>query len=127
MSDDIGSNNGNLCIPCLYTTGEIAYIDLTFDAEKNEFRLYKENKLIDSDIVNEEYWHGNNGGKQIFEDDTIPCLLGRAYIGSSTTSGEDYWSYAKITLYSLRLYNRCLSEVELKDNYTKTIAAHTLH
>lgn len=81
-SSQESTNNGNLTIPCSYTNGEIAYIDLTFDAENNEFKFYKENTLIDSDIVNEEYWHGQNGGQQILEDDTIPCYLGRAYIGS---------------------------------------------
>ena len=120
------SNNGNLAIPLTYTNGEIAYIDLTFDAEKNEFKLYKENELIDSDIVNEEYWHGENGGQQILEDDEIPCYLGRAYIGSASTSGDGYWTFGKITIYSLRLYNRALNEEELKNNYDKTIAAHTL-
>lgn len=31
-----------------------------------------------------------------------------------------------MTIYSLRLYNRALSEEELKDNYDKTVAAHIL-
>ena len=114
-------NNGNLQVPCLYELGQTVYFDLTFDAETNEFNLYKNNELVDSDTVNPNYWSGANGGKQIFEDDTISCYLGRGF-----GSNEDIWQYGKLTMYSLRLYNRPLSESELKSNYDKTIAAHSI-
>ena len=116
--------NGNLDIKCVYSLKDIVYFDLTFDAEKNEFKLYKNNKCIDSDIVNEGYWHGENGGKDIMEDDSIPCYIARAAIGDK--NGNIDWRYGKLTLYSLRLYNRPLNESELKSNYDKTIAAHTI-
>ena len=114
-------NNGNLQVPCLYELGQTAYFDLTFDAETNEFKLYKNNELVDSDTVNPNYWSGANGGKQIFEDDTISCYLGRGFGGA-----EGIWKYGKLTMYSLRLYNRPLNESELKSNYDKTIAAHSI-
>ena len=120
-SADTGGDNGILRIPCSYTFGEITYFDLTFDAEKNEFKLYKNNEFIDSDIVDEGYWHGENGGRQIFEDDSIFCYLARGYGGS-----YDEWLYSKLTIYSLRLYNRPLNEEELKSNYDKTIAMHSV-
>ena len=123
-SSDSDINNGMLIIPCSYIFGEIAYFDLTFDAEKNEFKLYKNNEFVDSDIVDEEYWHGENGGKQIFEDDTISCYLGRGYAGG--THGNS-WNYSKFTVYSLRLYNRPLNEEELKSNYDKTTAEHNIN
>ena len=119
-SDD---DNGNLNIRCSYSFGEVAYFDLIFDAEKNEFKLYKNNEFIDSDVVNEGYWHGENGGQQIMEDNTISCYLGRSYRGNESDVG---YKYSKLTLYSLRLYNRPLNENELKNNYDKTIAAHYL-
>ena len=118
-----GNDNGILAIPCSYTLGEIIYFDLTFDAEKNEFKLYKNNEFIDSDIVDERYWHGEDGGRQIFEDDTISCYLGRGYGGSIGGT----WIYAETTIYSLRLYNRPLNEDELKSNYDKTIAEHNIN
>ena len=118
-SIDDGGNNGILSVGCSYTLGNIAYFDLTFDAEKNEFKLYKDNEFIDSDVVDSEYWHGENGGKQIMEDNSIPC-----YIGRSISINE--YVYCKTTIYSLRLYNRPLNESELKNNYDKTIAAHTI-
>ena len=76
------------------------------------------------DIVDEEYWHGEDGGRQIFEDDTISCYLGRGYAGG--THGNS-WNYSKFTVYSLRLYNRPLNEEELKSNYDKTIAEHNIN
>ena len=119
-SDD---DNGNLNIRCSYSFGEVAYFDLIFDAEKNEFKLYKNNEFIDSDVVNEGYWHGENGGQQIMEDESISCNIARSFAGGST---DAKYSYCKLTLYSLRLYNRPLNESELKSNYDKTIAAHSL-
>ena len=118
-------SNGNLIVNCAYTLGEIAYFDLIFDAENNEFKLYKNNEFIDSDVVDEGYWHGENGGRQIFEDDSIFCYLGRAYAGVNETTSD--WKYAKLTIYSLRLYNRPLNEDELKSNYDKTIAEHNIN
>ena len=114
-------NNGLLDINCSYVQGDIWYFDLTFNADTNEFKLYENNKFIDSDIVNESYWHGENGGKQIFEDDNIFCYLGRVYGG---VGGG--WHYSKYTLYALRLYNRPLNESELNNNYTKTLISHKL-
>ena len=122
-SGDDSTNNGILEIPCSYTLGDTAYFDLTFDASTNEFKLYENNELIDSDIVDEEYWNGENGGRKIFEDNTISCYLGRAYAG---TGSGNKWLYCKMIMYSLRLYNRPLNESELTNNYDKTIAAHTI-
>ena len=122
--DDV--NNGILDIPCSYSFGDIAYFDLTFDASTNKFKLYENNELIDSDVVNDEYWHGENGGEQIFEDDAISCYLGRAYVGVGGPN-EANWIYSKSTIYTLRLYNRPLNESELKSNYDKTVAAHTIN
>ena len=119
-------NNGLLVIPLSYDLGDITYFDLTFDANNNEFKLYRNNELVDSDIVNESYWSGENGGKQIFEDSSINCYLGRAYGGVGGPNEND-WIYSKLTIYSLRLYNRPLSESELESNYYKTLAAHTIN
>ena len=123
--DDSIGNNGSLGIPCPYSLGDKAYFDLTFDAEKNEFKLYKDSKLVDSDKVNPDYWHGENGGQQIMEEDSIYCYLGR-YFGNDANDENMGWHFTKITIYSLRLYNRPLNENELKNNYDKTIAAHSL-
>ena len=79
--------------------------------------------FIDSDIVDERYWYGEDGGRQIFEDDTISCYLERGYGGSIGGT----WIYAETTIYSLRLYNRPLNEDELKSNYDKTIAEHNIN
>ena len=126
-SSNTENDNGILKIPCLYTLGEIAYFDLIFDANTNEFKLYKNNEFIDSDIVEEGYWHGENGGRQVLEDDTISCYLARAYGGVGGGISQTDWFYSKVTIYSLRLYNRPLNESELKSNYDKTIAMHSIN
>ena len=61
-----------------------------------------------------------------FEDDAISCYLGRAYVGVGGPNEAD-WIYSKSTIYTLRLYNRPLNESELKSNYDKTVAAHTIN
>ena len=58
------------------------------------------------------------------QDESIPCYLGRNAVGNK--DGTVDWYYGKLTIYSLRLYNRPLNENELKNNYDKTIAAHFL-
>ena len=82
-----------------------------------ENELYKNNEFIDSDIVDDGYWNGENGGKQIFEDDSIFCYLGRGYVGSSP-GHEGGWNYGKIIIYSLRLYNRQLRSNHLSMYWT---------
>ena len=111
-------NNGILDAPCTYTLGEIGYFDVTFDPEKNQFVVYQDGSLMGTTVVNENYWHGENGGKQIFEDDTINCYIGRGY-------GADL-EYVQAEVYSLRLYNRSLTSQEVKDNYEATTAYHSL-
>ena len=115
---DDGVNNGLLDVPCTYTLGEIGYFDVTFEPEKNQFSVYQDGSLLGTTIVNENYWHGENGGKQIFEDDTINCYIGMGY-------GTDL-GCIQAEIYSLRLYNRSLTSQEVKDNYEATTAYHNL-
>lgn len=116
---DQDGNNGNLACKCNYNLGDTAYIDITFNPLENKFSAYQNGKLLDTTTTEYDYWHGQNGGRQIFEDDNIACYLGRAY-------GAGVWSYAKFDLYSLRLYNRELNENEIKNNYEKTVTFHNL-
>ncbi len=123
-SDDVqgGNNNGNLLVKCDYTMGTVGYYDLTFDPNENIFILYDKGQEVARTTADFNYWHGENGGKQILEDDTIKCYVGRAYGG--TPQGTNQWSYSKIDLYNLKLYNKKLSQDEIMENYMKTIAYH---
>ncbi len=119
VSQDI-NNNGNLRCKCNYNLGDMTYIDITFDPQKNQFSAYQNGKLLDTTTTEHDYWHGVNGGKQIFEDNSIDCYLGR-YFG-----GVGKWNYTKLDIYSMRLYNRELNESEIKGNYEKTVTFHNL-
>lgn len=35
-----------------------------------------------------------------------------------------YWHYSKMNAYSIKMYNRGLSEQEVKENYNKAVAYH---
>lgn len=118
MGSDAGTNPNLLC-KCNYSCGDIAYIDITFNPDKNQFSAYQNGKLLDTTITEHNYWHGENGGRQIFEDDSIYCYVGRSY------SAEN-WRYKRVNIYSLRLYNRELNENEIKSNYEKTVTFHNL-
>ena len=45
-------------------------------------------------------------------------------IGRSSMHNDGWWHYSKMNAYTLRLYNHALSEEEVKDNYTKSVAYH---
>ena len=104
-----------------YKVGEEVYVDLTFDSATNTFTIYQNGEYLDSTTTDNNYWWGENGGKQVFEDDSISCYLGRAFGGTQMT-----WYYSKPTIYSLRLYNNPLTETQIKENYEKTTSYHEL-
>ncbi len=45
-------------------------------------------------------------------------------IGRCSMSHEGYWHYSKMNAYTLRLYNKALSESQVKDNYKKSVTYH---
>ena len=46
-------------------------------------------------------------------------------IGRCTATEDDWWNYAKMQTYCMRLYNRGLSEEEIIDNYNTTKAYYS--
>lgn len=45
-------------------------------------------------------------------------------IGRSSMNKNGYWHYSKMNAYSIKMYNRGLSEQEVKENYNKAVAYH---
>lgn len=123
-SQDEGSNNGILIYSdkSIAPYGEPVSIDIKFEPLYNKFSLYKNGILQGSTIVNNYYWNGTNGGKRIFEDTNIKCYIGRYYGGSPAD-----WYCIKVDIYSLRLYNRALSDKEISQNYNKNMVYHNLN
>ena len=112
-------NNGNLEVKCGCQIGEDSYIDLTFNPTENRFILYKNGTKMDETYVDKNYWHGKDGGRQIFEDTSIDCYVGRWFGGDGGT-----WNFSKAYIYNMKLYNRNLSDEEIETNYIKTTAYH---
>lgn len=111
-------NNGILNVKCGCKIGEDSYIDLTFNPTENRFILYEDGKKIDETYVDNGYWHGKNGGRQIFENSSINCYVGRWF------GGANIWNFTKTYIYNMKLYNRNLSGEEIETNYMKTISYH---
>ena len=116
------ANNGNLSVDGNYKIGDVGYLDLTFNPDENMFILYNKGVEIARTTTDYNYWNGTDGGRQIFEDDTIYCYVGRGFGGG--TQGVSEWLYSKLSIYNLKLYNRNLSSTEIMENYMKTIAYH---
>lgn len=122
-SRDDGNDNGLLIPPnTLFETGELVSLDLKFEPLQNKFSLYRNGIFQESTIVDNGYWNDSNGGKQVFEDTLIKCYIGRFYGGSPSR-----WRYTSVDIYSLRLYNRPLTDTEISQNYNKNIAYHNLN
>ncbi len=126
-TDDSRRNNGNLKVSWKENikSEEDVYVDCVYDPEKNEFSLYKNGVFEDSATVASEYWDGGNileyGGKQIFEDETIPCRIGSFFGGD-----PEEWRYGKLDFYSVRLYKCALTKDEIIENYNATVAYHEM-
>lgn len=115
---DDNYDNGILCSKYIWKVSQKCYCDLTFDPIENKFILYNDGKKVDETYVDEGYWHGKNGGRQIFEDDSIDCYVGRWF------GGTGKWHYKKIYIYNMKLYNKYLTPEEIEENYIKTMAYH---
>ena len=118
-SQDDSENNGNLITPVICKQGEVCYIDLTFEPKENKFVIYQNGNKIDETFVENEYWIGKDGGKQILEDSSINCYVGKWF------GGVGKWNYTKCLIYNMKFYNRGLSQKEIESNYAKTMAYHS--
>ena len=45
-------------------------------------------------------------------------------VGRCSMNAEGQWHYSKMNAYTLRLYNKALTEEQVKDNYDKSVAYH---
>lgn len=88
--------------------------------KENEFcrqRLYVDGKKTSYDGgFNKLNW-------DIFVNDNLPDL---SYfcIGRSSFAKEGAWLYGKMNAYSIKLYNRALTEEEILESYNKDVAYH---
>ena len=96
------------------------YLTMTVDFKTTTLSLYWNGKFVDSTVCDYE-WMVNGGLK----DNTIPFNVGRLVAGDEATSVYIEY-YAKMDLYACRLYNKVLTDEEIKQNCEKTVAYHNL-
>lgn len=97
LSQSFNENNGG-------------YITLTTNLENNTVSIYWNGEYIDSTICNHNYLIAGQ-----LTNSSIPFTIGLMVSGDVYTE-----SYSKMSIYSTRLYNRVLSEEEIKENYEMT-------
>lgn len=121
-AQDNNTNNGVLQPNYNFYYNNVVQVDIKFEPLENKFTLYKNGIFLGDTIVDSSYWNGTNSGKQILEDSSIKCYIGRFYGGNPAD-----WQYVNIDIYSLRLYNRPLNDTEITQNYNKNVVYHNLN
>lgn len=94
------------------------YFSIAVDCSQEQYKqtVYANGRKVYEGNFDCNYWKS-------FVDS---CLgkLNYFCVGRSSMSGAGWWHYSKMNAYSLKLYNRGLSEKEIKENYNKAVAYH---
>lgn len=116
--------NQKIDISEVWNSTEDIYLTVTLnkpekEGENAEYYVYiNGEKYIDDGWICDAYWKG-------FLDKTK--TLNYFEIGRSSMSKPKNWSYLVGNAYTIRAYNRYLSEDEIKDNYNKTLSYHLIN
>ena len=109
----------------LYEPGKKHYYTITLNTKEvyniGEEEYYKQIVYMDGNKLYEGNYNKKTWDYFInnYLNDLKCFCIGRAAI---TYAGS--WHYSKMNVYTLKLYNRGLSEEEVKDNYNKSLAYH---
>ena len=97
---------------------EGGYLTITVDLNNNTIALYEKGEFLDQTTCSSTWL-----GQAKITDSTIPFIVGKY-----NEYGQDgiIEHYAKMNLYSCRLYNRILTAEEISENADKTIYYHNL-
>lgn len=123
-------NNGILVCnwPTLAINSDV-YLDVVCDPVSNadgkiKYTVYRDGKKVGETTTDRGYWYkegsARHGGKDIMESTSDICRIGSVYSGSPAT-----WTYGKMDIYTIRLYNDVLSDLEIEENYKATVAYHS--
>ena len=113
----------NICYNASVCTGEDVYFTLSLDTS--------ESKLVDgieyytdSLYINGEKLYSGKYNKNSWDYFINNSLddLDTFFIGYCNMTQKYYWYFSKMNVYTMRLYNRGLSEKEIMENYEKTLA-----
>lgn len=93
-----------------------AYVTFSLKEDGTFYALVNGEKVVE-DKFNIDYVKGY---KEYLKNKNYPIIVGKSTVGS------DHFEYYKIKTYTIRLYNKALSEEETIDNYGKTVAYREL-
>ena len=105
-----------------------AYIDVVCDPVSHAegkiiFKVYRDGKKIGETTTDRSYWYktgsASYAGKDLMESSSEICRIGSVYSGSPAM-----WTYGKMDIYTIRVYNDVLSDLEIEENYKATVAYH---
>lgn len=109
----------------VYEAGKEHYYTITLDT-KTSYKVGKEEYYRQTMYMDGNKLYEGNYNKKSWEEfinknlDTLHYFC----IGRSSMYTEGEWHYSKMNAYTLKLYNRGLSEEEVKNNYNKSVAYH---
>lgn len=124
------SENGaawNIWYPIDNLINQDIYYTITLDAnnivKKDQKEYYKGTLYIDG---NKKYEGLYDKRKWDYFASKVLNQLNYFCIGRSSMSNDGMWHYSKLNTYTLRLYNRALSEEEIKENNNLSVKYHEL-
>ena len=82
-------------------------------------KLYINKELVVDGWLNKKYWDFLSNDKLGYD---FKCFC----VGRCSTARDGFWHYIKGDCYSLRFYDKALTEKQIFDNYEKTIDYHEL-
>lgn len=94
------------------------YITLVVNTEKSNVSLYEKGDLIGTTVVSQNWL-----SPYILKNEKVPFLIGKRY---GYEENEVITIYGKINIYACRLYNKVLTDEEIKANYNQTVAYHNM-
>ena len=90
------------------------YITMSVDLVSNTVKLYFDGNYVDQTTCDHNWIIGGD-----LNNPEIPFTI------ALMCGGDEYTEiYSKMDLYACRLYNKVLTDEEVKDNYNKTVAYH---
>lgn len=95
---------------------EGSYLTMTVNLHTDEITLYQDGELVGSTKCSNEWLISGD-----ITNNTIPFTIGYQISGQPATE-----AYSKMSLYSCRLYNKVLTDSEVRDNYNKTVVYHNM-
>jgi len=116
-------NPWNILYEVNIQNGEEVYYTITLDTsnsyEKNGQQYYKQTMYANGMKLYE-----GDYSKLTWDNFIENDLLELKYfcVGRSSKHNEGWWHYTKMNAYTLRLYNKALTQSEVKENYSKSIA-----